>query len=41
MPASKRLPEPWDSFLRELDANAAEETRLVCMSGMEKSFAGS
>ena len=33
MPASKKVPEPWDSFLRELDEKAAEETRLDCMGG--------
>lgn len=33
MPASKRIPEPWNSFLKELDENATEETRLDCMGG--------
>lgn len=33
MPSSERIPEPWLSFLRELDAGATEETRLDCMGG--------
>lgn len=33
MPASKKIPEPWNSFLRELDEKATEETRLDCMGG--------
>lgn len=33
MPAFKRVPEPWDSFLIELDEKATEETRLDCMGG--------
>jgi len=33
MPASKTIPEPWRSFLRELDRNATAETRLDCMGG--------
>jgi hypothetical protein len=33
MPPSKKIPEPWDSFLRELDEKATEETRLDCMGG--------
>lgn len=33
MPASKKIPEPWNSFLKELDEKATEETRLDCMGG--------
>lgn len=33
MPASNSIPEPWNSFLRELDEKATEETRLDCMGG--------
>ena len=33
MPASENIPEPWNSFLRELDEKATEETRLDCMGG--------
>jgi len=33
MPASKKIPEPWNSFLRQLDEKATEETRLDCMGG--------
>jgi len=33
MPASKKIPEPWNSFLRELDEKTTEETRLDCMGG--------
>jgi Nucleotidyltransferase of unknown function (DUF6036) len=33
MPDSKTIPEPWRSFLRELDALVTEETRLDCMGG--------
>src|SRR5215470_4160938 len=33
MPASKKIPEPWNSFLRELDEKATEATRLDCMGG--------
>jgi hypothetical protein len=29
----KAIPEPWLSFLRELDATAQEEVRLDCMGG--------
>jgi hypothetical protein len=29
----KHIPEPWRSFLRELDQQASEETRLDCMGG--------
>jgi len=29
----KRLPEPWRSFLRELDDGVHEEVRLDCMGG--------
>jgi hypothetical protein len=33
MPRTEELPEPWKSFLRELDNAAQEETRLDCMGG--------
>ena len=33
MPASKKIPEPWNSFLRELDEKSREETRMNCMGG--------
>lgn len=33
MPASNKILEPWDSFLRDLDEKATEETRLDCMGG--------
>lgn len=33
MPASKKISEPWNSFLLELDEKATEETRLDCMGG--------
>ncbi len=33
MPGSKEIPEPWRSFLGELDQRATEETRLDCMGG--------
>src|SRR5215467_1335111 len=33
MPASEKIPEPWNSFLRELDEKATEVTRLDCMGG--------
>ena len=33
MPRPEKLPEPWKSFLRELDDAAEEETRLDCMGG--------
>jgi hypothetical protein len=33
MANSDRLPEPWFSFLKELDAAATEDTRLDCMGG--------
>jgi len=33
MPHSKQAPEPWHSFLAELDREATEETRLDCMGG--------
>ena len=33
MPHSRQIPEPWRSFLLELDQQAAEETRLDCMGG--------
>lgn len=33
MADSKGIPEPWRSFLRELDELANEETRLDCMGG--------
>ena len=29
----KAIPEPWLSFLRELDLTAQEEVRLDCMGG--------
>ncbi len=29
----RRVPQPWDSFLRELDQKASSETRMVCMGG--------
>jgi hypothetical protein len=28
-----QAPEPWHSFLRELDERAKQETRMVCMGG--------
>ena len=33
MPRSSQVPEPWHSFLGELDQQATEETRLDCMGG--------
>jgi hypothetical protein len=33
MPHSSQVPEPWNSFLTELDREATEETRLDCMGG--------
>jgi uncharacterized nucleotidyltransferase DUF6036 len=33
MQSSKKIPEPWDSFLKELDRGATPETRLDCMGG--------
>ena len=33
MPPSKEIRQPWNSFLRELDEKAMEETRLDCMGG--------
>lgn len=33
MPPNDRLPEPWLSFLQELDALAAETVRMDCIGG--------
>jgi hypothetical protein len=33
MPSRKDVPEPWFSFLRELDSAVHEEVRLDCMGG--------
>ena len=33
MGAHEQLPEPWLSFLRELDSCVHEEVRLDCMGG--------
>ena len=33
MPHSSQAPEPWRSFLGELDRESTEETRLDCMGG--------
>ena len=33
MPRSSQAPEPWHSFLGELDQEATEQTRLDCMGG--------
>jgi hypothetical protein len=33
MAGSKQAPEPWRSFLEELDQQVTEETRLDCMGG--------
>jgi hypothetical protein len=33
MASPKQIPEPWRSFLRELDRQATEQTRLDCMGG--------
>jgi hypothetical protein len=33
MPPSKTIPDPWLSFLRELDSAVKEEVRLDCMGG--------
>jgi len=33
MPHSSHVPEPWHSFLSELDREATEETRLDCLGG--------
>jgi len=33
MRESKKIPEPWYSFLAELDLNATAETRLDCIGG--------
>ncbi len=30
---AEKVPEPWHSFLAELDDRAAGETRLDCMGG--------
>src|SRR5882762_1304229 len=34
MPRSSKAPEPWHSFLGELDQEATEQTRLDCMGGI-------
>ena len=33
MAGPEQAPEPWRSFLEELDQQATEETRLDCMGG--------
>lgn len=33
MPEARKIPEPWKSFLQELDRSATAETRLDCMGG--------
>jgi hypothetical protein len=33
MEKPSQAPEPWHSFLRELDEKATQETRIVCMGG--------
>lgn len=33
MPSKQSIPDPWLSFLRELDAVVHVETRLDCMGG--------
>ncbi len=33
MAGPKQVPEPWRSFLKELDQRAIEETRMDCMGG--------
>jgi Nucleotidyltransferase of unknown function (DUF6036) len=33
MAGAKQVPEPWRSFLEELDQRATEETRMDCMGG--------
>ncbi len=33
MPHSSQVPEPWKSFLGELDPEASAETRLDCLGG--------
>ena len=33
MPHLDSVPEPWRSFLRELDEAVAEEVSLICMGG--------
>jgi hypothetical protein len=33
MEETKQIPEPWRSFLEELDQQATDETRLDCMGG--------
>jgi hypothetical protein len=33
MPTPKDIPEPWRSFLRELDAAVGQPTRLECLGG--------
>jgi Nucleotidyltransferase of unknown function (DUF6036) len=33
MAGPKKVPEPWRSFLEELDQRAIEETRMDCMGG--------
>jgi hypothetical protein len=33
MAGPEQIPEPWRSFLRELDQQATKETRLDCMGG--------
>jgi hypothetical protein len=34
MPHLDSVPEPWRSFLRELDEAVAEEVRLICMEAL-------
>lgn len=33
MPQCEQIPEPWRSFLGELDQRATEDTELVCLGG--------
>jgi len=33
MPPNKRPPEPWDSFLKDLDVAVSETTRMDCIGG--------
>ena len=33
MPTPDAVPEPWDSFFRELDAELSEDVRLCCAGG--------
>lgn len=40
MAGPKQIPEPWRSFLEELDQRATEETRMDCMGGCLREATG-